>query len=62
MMQVRSSGNNPKRYAAQFTKTQTLFLDTITSTRSKGESFRKVENIITTNDDLYKSIVADKKA
>ena len=36
-----------------------LFLDTIHLKEAKASS--EVENIITTNDDLYKSIVADKK-
>src|SRR5690606_12239892 len=37
----------------------TLFLDTIHLKEAKASS--EIENIITTNDDLYKSIVADKK-
>jgi Fic family protein len=37
----------------------TLFLDTIHLQEAKASS--EIENIITTNDDLYKSIVADKK-
>jgi Fic family protein len=37
----------------------TLFLDTIYLQEAKASS--EVENIITTNDELYKSIVADKK-
>lgn len=37
----------------------TLFLDTIYLQEAKASS--EVENIITTNDDLYKSLVADKK-
>ena len=37
----------------------TLFLDTIHLQESKASS--EIENIITTNDDLYKSIVADIK-
>ena len=36
----------------------TLFLDTIHLQEAKASS--EIENIITTNDDLYKSIVADK--
>jgi Fic family protein len=36
-----------------------LFLDTIHLQEAKASS--EIENIITTNDDLYKSIVADKK-
>lgn len=36
-----------------------LFLDTIHLQEAKGSS--EIENIITTNDDLYKAIVADKK-
>ncbi len=38
----------------------TLFLDTIYLQEAKASS--EVENIITTNDELYKSLVADKKA
>ncbi|HRK25857.1 MAG TPA: Fic/DOC family N-terminal domain-containing protein [Chitinophagales bacterium] len=38
----------------------TLFLDTIYLQEAKASS--AVENIITTNDELYKSLVADKKA
>lgn len=37
----------------------TLFLDTIHLQEAKASS--EIENIITTNDDLYKSLVADKK-
>ncbi len=37
----------------------TLFLDTIHLQEAKASS--EIENIITTNDDLYKAIVADKK-
>ncbi|WP_346727911.1 Fic/DOC family N-terminal domain-containing protein [Cellulophaga sp. E16_2] len=37
----------------------TLFLDTIHLQEAKARS--EIENIITTNDDLYKSLVADKK-
>ncbi len=37
----------------------TLFLDTIHLQEAKASS--EIENIITTNDDLYKTIVADKK-
>ncbi|MGC6431734.1 MAG: Fic family protein [Jejuia sp.] len=37
----------------------TLFLDTIHLKEAKASS--EIENIITTNDDLYKSIVADKR-
>lgn len=37
----------------------TLFLDTIYLQEAKASS--EVENIITTNDDLYKSVVADRK-
>lgn len=37
----------------------TLFIDTIHLQEAKASS--EIENIITTNDDLYKSIVADKK-
>ncbi len=37
----------------------TLFIDTIYLQEAKASS--EVENIITTNDDLYKSLVADKK-
>src|SRR5215510_5140435 len=37
----------------------TLFLDTIHLQEAKASS--EIENIITTNDDLYKSIVSDKK-
>ena len=37
----------------------TLFLDTIYLQEAKASS--EVENIITTNDELYKSLVADKK-
>tara|TARA_B110000261_G_C13097211_1_gene362531 strand:+ start:8916 stop:9272 length:357 start_codon:yes stop_codon:yes gene_type:complete len=36
-----------------------LFLDTIHLQEAKASS--EIENIITTNDELYKSIVADKK-
>ncbi|RXG15971.1 Fic/DOC family protein [Leeuwenhoekiella aestuarii] len=36
----------------------TLFLDTIHLQEAKASS--EIENIVTTNDDLYKSIVADK--
>ena len=38
----------------------TLFLDTIHLQEAKASS--EIENIITTNDDLYKSLVADKKS
>lgn len=38
----------------------TLFLDTIYLLEAKASS--EVENIITTNDELYKSLVADKKS
>ena len=37
----------------------TLFLDTIHLQEAKASS--EIENIITTNDDLYRSLVADKK-
>lgn len=37
----------------------TLFLDSIHLQEAKGSS--EIENIVTTNDDLYKAIVADKK-
>jgi Fic family protein len=37
----------------------TLFLDTIYLQEAKASS--EVENIITTNDELYKSLVADRK-
>lgn len=37
----------------------TLFLDTINLQEAKASS--EIENIITTNDDLYKTVVADKK-
>ena len=37
----------------------TLFLDTIYLQEAKASS--EVENIITTNDELYKSLVSDKK-
>jgi Fic family protein len=37
----------------------TLFLDTIYLQEAKASS--EVENIITTNEELYKSVVADKK-
>ena len=38
----------------------TLFLDTIYLQEAKASS--EVENIITTNDELYKSLVADRKS
>ena len=37
----------------------TLFIDTIYLQEAKASS--EVENIITTNDELYKSLVADRK-